>query len=302
MINGLENGRVTPVLGAGASLCGRETFGGEEWLGRYPPSSQELSAYLARKFKYPATDANDTADLLRVAQYIYAYRGSTGTLYDELHNLFAADFPSTPLHDFLASVPGALKDKRPPLILTTNYDDLMENALQRAGEQFDLVVYMAEGPEEGTFFHRPPDGDLSPIESPKENTEIDPNKRTVVLKIHGFVDQDPDNDSFVITEDHYIEFLTRTDLEERLPVLVLKRLRNCHFLFLGYSLRDWNLRAILLQLYEKRRRDRDWWAIQLDPDDLDRKSWNLRNVKVFDHRLDEYIAGLKARFEASGNR
>jgi len=32
---------------------------------------------------------------------------------------------------------------------------------------------------------------------------------------------------------------------------VLTRLLNCHLLFLGYSLRDWNLRAILYQLREK---------------------------------------------------
>jgi SIR2-like domain len=79
-------------------------------------------------------------------------------------------------------------------------------------------------------------------------------------------------------------------------VKVLERLRNCHFLFMGYSLADWNLRAILHRLWIDRRRHRDWWAIQLNPTDLERRSWRLRGVDIFDIRLDAYVEGLVERF------
>ena len=72
--------------------------------------------------------------------------------------------------------------------------------------------------------------------------------RSVILKIHGAVDRsspDGEDDSFVITEDHYIDYLTRTDLANLVPITLAAKLRRSHFLFLGYSLRDWNLRVIL---------------------------------------------------------
>ena len=40
----------------------------------------------------------------------------------------------------------------------------------------------------------------------------------MILKIHGAVDRtDSDRDSYVITEDHYIDYLTRTDISEPRP-------------------------------------------------------------------------------------
>jgi hypothetical protein len=305
VVRALQWGWVTPVLGAGASLCGRPKCIADEWIGNYPPNSRELSEYLAKSFHYPAGEygGGSSPDLLHVSQWIYAMKGGSGPIYGMLHELFKVEFPHTPLHDFLAEAPGFLREKgllrKPPLILTTNYDDLMEAALEASGEPFDLVVYMAEGPHEGMFCHRPPDGPLQPISDPQTNVEIDPDQRTVVLKIHGFVNrQDANDDSYVITEDHYIEYLTRTDLDSLIPVKVLQRLRNCHFLFLGYSLRDWNLRAMLSRLYAERLKDWDWWAIQVNPDPLEQKSWERRRVEIFDYELSDYIELLRASFYA----
>ncbi len=297
VIEGFRRGRVTPVLGAGVNLCGRPE-GDEPWLGRYPPSGQELAAHLAAQFRYPP---DRPVELLQVSQYIYAIRGGSGPLYDSLHEIFDQTFPTTPVHEFLADLPD-LRElvRKPPLIVTTNYDDLMEAALIAHDVAFDLIVYSAEGQHEGKFCCRRPDGGMEPIDDPRSNVEIDPDSRPVILKLHGFVDResaadDENEDSYVITEDHYIEYLTRMDLENLIPVKVLERLRNCHFLFLGYSLSDWNLRAILYKLWSDRRRERDWWAIQLDPSELERKSWRRRGVDILDVPLDAYMAGLSAR-------
>ena len=68
----------------------------------------------------------------------------------------------------------------------------------------------------------------------------------MILKIHGAIDRgDESHDSFVVSEDHYIEYLTHSNLSELVPVSVLARLRRSHFLFLGHRMRDWNLRAML---------------------------------------------------------
>ena len=54
----------------------------------------------------------------------------------------------------------------------------------------------------------------------------------------------------MITEDHYIDYLTKTDIGELLPAELLGQARReSHFLFLGYSMRDWNLRVILHRIW-----------------------------------------------------
>src|SRR5215218_4916378 len=124
VLRGLHRGMVTPLLGAGASLFGRVEAAA--WRGA--PSAGELAARLAREF-----EAEDE-DLIRVAQRIYALKGGTGQLYRELHEIFDCDFPLTTLHRFIAGIPKRLEEHgigKPLLIVTTNYDDLIERALAR---------------------------------------------------------------------------------------------------------------------------------------------------------------------------
>jgi hypothetical protein len=300
VVRGFKDGHVTPVLGAGANLIGRppET----PWVpgGEYLPSGRELAEYLAGAFEYDG----DPNDLLRVSQYVVVTQGGTGPLYHELHQVFDHDYATTQLHEFLATLPGVLRAKDrllrgPPLILTTNYDDLLEQAFDAVGEPYDVVVYVANGKDAGKFRHQPhgKGEEARLIEEPEAYVELDPTKRTVILKIHGFVDrspQDPEDakDSYVITEDHYIEYLTRTDLGNLIPVNLLKRLGKCHFLFLGYSLRDWNLRAILHRIWADRDLEFDSWSVQIHADPLERKSWQRREVQIFDMPLAEYLDGL----------
>ena len=159
VIAGLLRGRVTPVLGAGVNVTAGEPRRVEEWLGLSPPSGRELRQYLADQFKYPLTRS---PDLLTVSQYIYAVRGGSGPLYDVLHDVFDSDFAAAAVHEFLGLVPGALRGmeppRKPPLVLTTNYDDLMAAAYRSRAEEFDLIVYAAEGPWSGKFCTRAPSG------------------------------------------------------------------------------------------------------------------------------------------------
>ena len=100
ILRATADGRVVPLLGAGVNLCGRPKD--VAWQrGRYLPSGGELAAYLADKFDYP--DA-ELLDLLRVSQYVAVMLGS-GPLYDELHELFDADYPPTRC-TLLAALPG----------------------------------------------------------------------------------------------------------------------------------------------------------------------------------------------------
>jgi SIR2-like domain len=301
VVRALKRGTLVPVLGAGANLCGRPADASFE-AGRYLPSGAELAKKLAEEFEYPPTDP---IELVRVSQYAALIDGS-GPLYNSLHRIFDADYPPTPLHTFLAGVPHRLRDagalEKYPLVMTTNYDDSLERAFTAANEEFDLISYIAQGEDRGKFRHWAPGQEPRLIEEPERYLEVSPERRSVILKIHGLVDRSSarPQDSYVITEDHYIEYLSWTDLTTFLPVKLLEHLRYSHFLFLGYSMRDWNLRAILNRLWSERDgQTYASWAVQIAPDRVERESWRRRDVKIFDVPLDEYVERLETQLAGS---
>lgn len=298
VLNAILAGRVIPFFGAGVNLCGRPQ--GAAWqLGQYLPSGGELSEYLAASFAYPE---QDKGDLVRVSQYIAVMSG-TGPLYEELRKLFDADYPPTPLHHFFASLPAALRTRGYPpryqLIVTTNYDDVLERAFRDAGEPFDLVTFAAEGEQRGKFWHYPPGADAVLIDRPNEYRGLALDQRSVILKIHGAIDRiNPERDSFVITEDDYIDYLTRTDISNLIPVTLAAKLRKSNFLFLGYGLRDWNLRVILHRIWGEQRLSYKSWAVQRKPAQVDAEFWRKRGVEILDVWLEDYITQLDARVQA----
>ena len=291
-------GKVVPFLGAGANLCGRPD--GEPWrLGRYLPSGPELAEVLARRSRYPVPG---DVDLLRVSQYVDAVLGERA-LYEYLRSTFDADYPPTALHQLLAELPEMLRrhGAAPMLILTTNYDDALERAFDTRGEQYDLLWYEAKkGAARGHFMHRGEHGAVA-IKRPNEYTALAAAERTAILKLHGAVDRsDPKGDSYVITEDNYIDYLTRGDISSQIPITLRDQMADSHFLFLGYSLRDWNLRVILHRIWGQQALDLKSWAIQreqlnLKVSEIEQKLWADRgDVDVLYVPLGEYVEKLSA--------
>jgi SIR2-like domain len=301
VLRALTNGRLVPFLGAGANLCDRPP--GSPWSAGqldHLPSGSELAGYLAEKFKVEEKfKAEEKKNLALVAQHVELLNGATD-LYDELRELFDANYAIPSLHRLLASLPAARRSRGLPktsdvnrrrlLYVTTNYDDLLERALQEAGEEFHIFVYEANGDHMGTFLHQDTAGNVTRVERPNEYPNIQADEHPVILKFHGAVDRKhADQDSFVITENHYIEYLTRTDAGTLIPTPLPAMLQNSHLLFLGYGLRDWNLRVILHRLWKKRKLTCPSWAIQRDSEPLDRAFWKERGVELIQLELGEYV-------------
>ena len=134
-----------------------------------------------------------------------------------------------------------------------------------------MVWYIADGEHRGSFWHRPPDGEPRLIERPKLYDGLALEERAAIVKIHGAVDRaQPDRDSYVITEDHYIDYLTKTEVGQLLPAELLVSLTRSKFLFLGYSMQDWNLRVILHRIWGQQPLAYKSWAIQNDPSEIER--------------------------------
>jgi hypothetical protein len=291
----LEHGRLTPFLGAGVNLVGIDTLA-DFMPGERLPSSNELAVHLAHEYRYPGAEGD--IDLVRVAQWVFSRLGSE-TLYDYLHSIFDHDFPATPVHDVLAMMPEVVRRQAVPeypLIITTNYDDALERAFAARDEAVDVLTYIASGRDRGRFRHQDPDGGNQVLKVPRKYLGVTLTERTVILKLHGAVRRPAvspiDDDSYVVTEDDYMESLTRTDIVSFLPPAVTRRMQACHYLFLGYSLRDWNLRAMLHRIWRDKARHNHSWAVVTAPDPLEVEAWRSRSVDIFDLDLGRFSARL----------
>ena len=274
-------GRVVPVLGADVA---------------------ELTARLAERFGYPVDGPRATLPL--VAQYVAVMKGS-GPLYDELHELLDADLPPTPLHRFFASLPALLRERGLPnqLLVTTSYDSALERAFAEAGEPFEVVSYLASGRNRGRFCHIAADGTGTLIDEPNTYaTELSLERNTVILKLHGQVERTPARtwESFVVTEDDYIDYLTQTEVAAAVPVSLAAKLRRSHFLFLGYTMADWNLRVILHRLWGDQPLSYHSWAVQPEPKPLEREFWHRRDVDVLELSFEQYAETLGRHLAAVG--
>jgi hypothetical protein len=181
------------------------------------------------------------------------------------------------------------------LLVTTGYDLALEQAFLDAGEEFDVVSYIAAGRHRGRFCHFAPDGHANVVDVPNTYlSELSLDRRTVILKLHGGLDRSPARsfESFVVTEDDYIDYLAQTDVGAAIPVALAAKLRRSHFLFLGYGMRDWNLRLVLGRVWGGEGVNYRSWAVLPSPRPLERQLWRTRDVDLLAIELDEYVDGL----------
>jgi DNA-binding SARP family transcriptional activator len=253
----------------------------------------DVARRLAERFDLPP---EERAELTKVAQYVALMKGS-GPLYDELHELLRATTAPTSLHRFFAALPPLLRERGAPhqVVVTTSYDLALEQAFLDAGEEFDVVSYLATGRHRGKFCHFAPDGTVQVIEIPNRYaTPLDLERRTVILKLHGGIDpaQDRGWESFVITEDDYIGYLVHGDIGKAVPVSLAVRLRRSHSLFLGYGMRDWNLRVVLNRLWGDESVDYRSWAVTAHAGPMERALWRGRDIDVLEAPVEEYVESL----------
>ena len=284
MLDRLRRGLVIPFLGAGASLLRTPTCG--DWNSPnsgFLPKAGELAQYLDRRSGYPS---NATPELTRVAQYFEGVAGRQG-LDDELRDVFAKVYEPGRLHLFLAESPCKV-------LVTTNYDCLLEKAFEAKRRSFHHVVYRNGAP---TLFYRRYDGATNTTSTPEEEVPnelvIPKDGAPIIYKMHGSADLDaPERDSYLITEDDYVQFLSRMVANTAIPSLFAEPFKTSHMLFLGYGLQDWNLRVILHKIWQEWPSRRAAWAIQHKALPLEKEFWSRRQLTIFEKTIDELLEHL----------
>jgi len=295
----IDEGNLVPFLGSrltAPSAAWREGCGSL-------PDSEELAADLARRFSVTSRHPS----LPEVAQYVYVTWGRPD-LCQALRQILTADCEPGPVHRFLARFPRMLEErgleKRYQLIVTTNFDMALEKAFDDEEEPFDLAVYMASGPDKGKFVHFPFEGTSQLIAAP--NTygafpigDYGELERTVLVKIHGAVDGGVGDyrwkENYVITEDHYIDYMSRSPVESLVPTQILDKLRDSHCLFFGYAMRDWNLRVFLKRIWQGEPLGARSWSVEPDPGVLEKEFWSQSRVELYATDLAHYVAQLADR-------
>jgi hypothetical protein len=275
------------------------------------PSAAKLADFLAKKSGYPGR-GDDV--LTKVSQFLEEDAGDRGVLLDAVSGIFDQGVPEdyqSALMGFLAKLQPQLL---PPLIVTTNYDVLVERTLQKAKIPFLTLCQIVKGPKTGRFiFYETLDGLLSSssiltfdqTNDLLQDLEEKRNLPVVLYKMHGtarmqghFGGRNDAEivDSIVLTENDYIDFLAQ-DRIRKIPTKILQVLRVARLLFLGYSLEDWNFRVLLrrINLLQQQRNDEKLrhWACLLNADTVEKGFWNKRGVNVYECGLDIFLEALQ---------
>lgn len=297
IVKRIQQGRCVPFLGAGVNVSADDYDGlplgpvvarriAETLTGTSLAPFKELSEVKDNDALAAVRDLvrHGLEDLPRVSflyQRAYDYPDLLELLVEELDR---ACEPS-PLLRTLAPLPFKL-------IITTNYDRLMERALAEAGREFITIVQPADGFDE---FSR----------AEVEDQLADRGDKLVLYKIHGSFEESGDDagnrlSRVVVTEEDYIEFLAiaRTP-DAGVPELVISELAGSTLLFLGYSLEDWDLRTLFKGLVESlpTHRRRRSFAVQLNPAEFWVKFWAAKQVDIFDADVYAFARQLQKELD-----
>ncbi|MBV9924332.1 MAG: CHAT domain-containing protein [Acidobacteria bacterium] len=306
----LTKGKLVPFLGLDVNLFSREAV--EDWLPESGtlPSYRELVKYLATSSKHPFPFIPALAD---VSQYALLHSDDEGTFYDTLADIFRRAGEPTGLHKFWARLAkqndlltGAAKanvddETRRFLIVSCTYDNLLEAAFKQELDRFHVVSYVAYGENQGKFRHtvyaKPAPDAGEPVKQSQVVIDIANNyaglydQSPVILKIPGTVGEAA-KPPFAITEDQYLDLLSKRELAGILPSQLLTKLRNSSHLFLGCNVREWSLRALLYRIWEDHQAHYASWAVLDRPGDIEKKYWGACKVRVIEQGLAEYLDGL----------
>jgi hypothetical protein len=216
--------------------------------------------------------------LLTAAEYfLYTHGGDREPLERVVRDEIQKPCGPRPIHTVLAQL------EQVKIIITSNYDNLLEQEISVYGRKLTRHVYNPRNPRTGHF-------DFTTFLEPDD---------IVLHKMHGTVEEPG---SMVISQSDYIYYLANlTDMDRGMPEYFRKiMIPQCTLLFLGYSLEDWNFRVIwegVLSGYAHRNLRKNAYALVKNPGHFQKKYWARRNIDIFHQDLTEFAIQLAGHFK-----
>jgi hypothetical protein len=263
LVGAVRRGGFTPIVGPG---LGEGVYG----------QLREVSRELAETTGFPLAE-HQRSELQQVSQFLQ-FNQDVATARElfknELRHQIVQRHPTLPpkartlsLSKLMALVGrdhrdaddddpyGLLADLDAKVFITANPDNLLEEALK------------AKGKEPRTFFFnwRDKAQTAEPNGADREPDTAHP----LVFHIFGFFQ---DEDSLVLTEDDYFEYLiSLIQYKPRIPAVVGHQTTSTSLLFLGFQLTDWNFRVlyrlIMSQEGSSKLKQLTHVAVQVDPEE-----------------------------------
>jgi hypothetical protein len=261
-------------------------------------SSRMLAYELGEKSNYPFSLSRP--DIRKVAQYIRTHdceREAYGKYRDALVEKLKAktatyfgdkfsceDDPGVVIN---ALVPELWKDEYDPfrilcdvnakLYITTNLDRLLEETLKHSGKQpVEMVTHWRESIEGEQPFQGDPSQD-----------------RPFVYYAFGKSAYD---DTWILAEDDFFDYLIRTSPESRIPPVVSNELIKGSLLFLGFPVGDWKFRLLFRMIMAKEGRSRlerySHVAVQVNPEEN-----TMADAEHAKRDLERYFSKADVQFE-----
>ncbi|MEA2204134.1 MAG: hypothetical protein QOE77_910 [Blastocatellia bacterium] len=232
-------------------------------------------------------------------------------LWNLLYRVFEKKKRPTATHELLAEAAsyhlgqdGAIDY----LIITTNYDSLMETALDALQVPY-IVLTTKRGNDRRVLMHcsETVKGKVG-LEKKYNNTTFSKDftvmksqSVVIIYKMHGSLGAGStiDDEGLVISDNDYVDYVTQMSKAEGVIPVHVSTLMNMKSLwFLGYSLSDWNVRSIYETIKRKSNpnnsdRIRDY-SVMYSVGDFEKLFFDKNNIQIYEASLNDFVGGIVA--------
>jgi tetratricopeptide (TPR) repeat protein len=251
LIDQVASGRVVLVLGAGSSIEARDPGG------RPGPTSAQLAKQISEHF---LGGAHAQLPLAQISELAASERDLV-TVQQFVRSLFEDLEPQTPHLTIPKIVWSGLA--------TTNFDTVIERAYERAGEARcqNIMPFVRNGDR-------------------VEDMLRDPNA-VPYLKLHGCIDRIDDvRCPLILSPDQYVQYRQGRD---RVFSHFLDWGYERTIVFIGQSLQDPDLRALLLELAEKCESRPRYYMVTPEVDDITKRFWETKRIAALTGTFSEFM-------------
>lgn len=253
LIDYIRGGQVVLFLGSGASI------GAVHPQGSRPPTGDELSRLIAEKFL--GSDFYNRP-LAQVAELAIS-ESDLFTVQDFIASLFRDFHPA----DFHKMIPKFVWSA----IVSTNYDLIVERAYNSVEDRLQQPITLRKNGE-------------------RVERKLRSEDNVIYLKLHGCITDINDPEvPLILTPDQYVMYRRgRSRLFERLQSLAYEY----PFLFVGYSISDPDIRAILLELDELEEAKPRSYLVAPRVTDVDIRFWENRKISTISMPFQNFLIEL----------
>lgn len=250
----------------------------------------------------------DPPDQLTSITSYYENKLGRTALWSNLRVVISGKNQPTPTHELIAAAAKRhfqqfSKNVQDYVILTTNYDCLMEDALDKAGVDYvaittrksdqRVLVRFSDSIEDHENLSNEHSEKYYPDKFYMEKTQ----PLALVCKMHGCLNPrlKQTDDGVVISDNDYVDYLEQMNSSQgAFPAYVRRVMQDKTFLFLGYSFADWNVRSVFQTIRKKRSENvkfRDF-AVTSYLGEYEQQFFNRNNLGVLRTDLNTFTEGI----------